>query len=97
MPRLGFSPSRVAPVGATSRWYLPREPAAAERRPGQQPDAGVEAGRHDLVLDVAHEQVVLRLQRHRRREAVRLRDVHRLGDLPAEEVREAVVGDLAGA
>ena len=38
----------------------------------------------------------MRLQRHRRRKALRLGDFGRLGDLPAEIVGKAVVGNLAG-
>ncbi|OEI67483.1 hypothetical protein Cus16_2920 [Curtobacterium sp. ER1/6] len=75
---------------------LAGEPTAGQRRPGQQADAGVEAGRDDLVLDVANEQVVLRLQRHRRCPAVRLRLVDGLRHLVAEVVREPVGADLAG-
>jgi hypothetical protein len=58
---------------------------------------GVEAGRHDLVLDVAREQVVLRLQRRGRGEPEPARRLGRLGDLPAQVVREAVGVDLAQA
>ena len=43
MPRSGFSPSRVAPVGRSSRRVLAGQPAAAERRPRQQPEPVVDA------------------------------------------------------
>ena len=96
MPRPGSSPSRVSPVGPLVAPVLPGQPAAAERAPRQQPQPGVQRGRHDLPLDLADDQAVLRLQRHRRGQAERAGQVHRLGELPAGEVRQPVVADLAG-
>ena len=67
MPRSGFSPSRVAPVGALVAGVLAGQPATGQRRPRQDADALVAAHVEDLELDVADEQVVLRLQRDDRR------------------------------
>ena len=47
---------------------LARQPAAAQRAPRQQAEAGVDGGGHDLPLDLPDEQAVLRLQRHRGRQ-----------------------------
>jgi hypothetical protein len=95
MPRFGFSPSRVAPVGASSRRYLPLSQPPASGDHGSRPIPESRAARHDLVLDAADQEAVLRLQRHRRDEPVGVRDGDRFRELPAEVVREAVVADLA--
>src|SRR4029450_3603355 len=57
--------------------------------------ARVCGGRRDLPLDLADQQAVLRLQGDRRGQAELAREVHRLGELPAGEVGEAVVAALA--
>ena len=75
---------------------LAGQPAAAQRAPRQQPEPGVERGRHDLPLDLAHEQAVLRLQGDRRGQAQLAGQVDGLGQLPAGEVGQPVVADLAG-
>ena len=49
------------------------------------------------MFDIAHQQVVLWLQCHRRGKACGARQMHRLGHLPAEKVGKAVMGDLACA
>ena len=91
----GFSPSRVAPLGRVSRVYLPVSQPPPRGDHGQQPEPGVEAGRDDLPLDLADEQVVLRLQGHRPGQAADVGDADRLGDLPTGEVRQPDVADLA--
>jgi hypothetical protein len=50
-----------------------------------------------ITLDLTHEQVVLRLQRHRAREAAELGEVDDLLDLPTVVVGQPGIGDLAGA
>jgi hypothetical protein len=47
------------------------------------------------VFNVAHQQVVLRLQGNWRGESPRGRNPYRLGELPAKVVGEAVVRNLA--
>ncbi|CAH0326941.1 hypothetical protein SRABI128_05662 [Microbacterium sp. Bi128] len=74
---------------------LAGQPPAAQRRPWQQPDPGVECGRNNFRLDLTDQQAVLRLKRHRGTPAMCLRHMDRLGQLPAQEVGEAVVGDFA--
>ena len=97
MPRSGSSPSRVAPVGRSSRVYLPVSQPPPSGDHGSSPSPVDCAGRHDLPLDLADEQVVLRLQRHRAAPARGLGEVDDLLDLPAGEVGQPDVGDLAGA
>ena len=74
---------------------LAGQPAAGERRPWQDPDALVAAHVDDLQLDVADEQVVLRLQRDDRRRVTGQQGG--LLQLPADEVADPGVADLAGA
>src|SRR5215831_8133135 len=91
----------LAQAGGTGRalaaLVLARQPAATERAPGQQPHARVHRGGHDLPLDLADEQAVLRLQRDRRSDVQRPGQVHRLGQLPPGEVGQPVIADLARA
>jgi hypothetical protein len=96
MPRLGFSPSRVAPAGWWSRRYLP-DSQPPPSGPRQQAQASVQRGGHDLPLDLADQQAVLRLEGDRLGQAERPGHVHGLGELPAGEVGQAVVADLARA
>ena len=97
MPRPGSSPSRVAPLGRWSRRYLPVSQPPPSGLHGISPRPASMRGRHDLPLDLADQQAVLRLQADRRRpgRARRARS-YRLGQLPAGEVGETVVADLAG-
>ena len=79
----------VAPV-------LAGQPAAAERAPRQQAQADVDRGRHDLPLDLPGQQAVLRLEGHRPGHVQGAGQMHRLGQLPAGEVGQPPVADLAG-
>ena len=76
---------------------LAGEPAPAERAPDQRADALVEAERHQLPLIVAAEQRVIDLMGGIARIAISLRDRQRFHQLPAGEVRDADIAELAGA
>ncbi len=75
---------------------LAGQPAAAERAPRQHAHPRVEHGRHDLPLDLPRQQAVLRLQGDRPGHVQGPGQVHGLGQLPAGEVGQPVVADLAG-
>ncbi len=76
---------------------LAGQPATAERRPRQQAEPGGLCGRNDLPLDLANQQVVLRLQGHRPGQPTEIGDVDGLLQLPARVVGQADVEHLAGA
>ena len=84
-------------MGRSSRVYLPVSQPPPSGDQGSSPSPLASGRGHDFPLDLAGEQVVLRLQRDQGREARALRDVDRALGLPAGEVRQSGVVDLAGA
>ena len=68
--------------------YLPVSQPPPSGDHGSSPSPVDSHGGHDLPLDLADEQVVLRLQRHRTRQAAELGEVDDLLDLPAGVVRQ---------
>ena len=97
-PRRARGPRRAGwPRSAARRAvYLPVSQPPPSGDQGSRPSPLACAGRDDLPLDLAGQQVVLRLQRHRARQAPVLGHVDRLLHLPAGEVGQPGVADLAG-
>ena len=96
MPRSGFSPSRVVPVGGTSRRYFPVS----------QPPPSGDQGSRPMPASSAAGTISCSMPRTSRLYcgcrvtggSSRAAGEHdRLGELPAQEVREPVVPDLAQA
>jgi len=98
MPASGPAFRRArAGAAALARLVLAAEEAAGERAPGDHSEALELAGRHDLLLDVAHDQAVLRLVASEAGVVVPLADGHRLHQPPAFVVAAGDVAHLASA
>ena len=80
-----------------ARRVLAREIAAAEWRPGHAPQSFQLQDRHDLLVDVAHDQTVLRLVAGEALPAVDVAQPQRLHQSPRLEVRAGRVKHLAFA
>ena len=76
---------------------LAGEHPAGQREERQQPDTVVLQRRHEIVLDVALQPVVLVLRADEPLEVTRARGPFRLGDLPPGEVGRTEVAHLARA
>ena len=85
----------VAPAPVTLLAHDAAEQAAGQRRPRDDPEAVVLGRRQHLELDLARQQVVVRLLADQAHEVAARRRPLRLGDVPAGEVRRADVEDLA--
>ena len=91
IPLLGFSPRRVAPMGGTSRLYLPDSQPPHKGDHGNNPMFASRGG-DDLQIEFPNQQAVLTLQSYRVAPALAM---DCFGQLPSQEVGKPVVGDLA--
>src|SRR5665647_241160 len=89
LTQAGCSGGRQVPA------VLAGQPSTAERRPCQQTEPCVDAGRNDLQLDLADQQAVAWLHHHRAGEVKRRCETHRLLNLPTQVVRQSRIEHLA--
>ena len=97
MPRSGSSPSRVAPVGRWSRRYLPDSQPPPSGLHGSSPSPASSAAGTISHSISRTSRLYCGCRVTGAGEAERPGQLHGLGQLPAGEVRQAVVADLAGA
>ena len=93
---------RILPEPSRACWtllsgVLARQPAPGQWAPRQQAQSVVLTSRHDLELDPAHEQAVRRLKGDRDGKVLVFSEVDGLLHLPAGEVRQPGIADLARA